>query len=101
MTRDSSTIVIVLVTPGGVGTRWFADGAADMRVTMGHVEHPDGLLAEARSSREPTPWESRATRDEALERIAARKDLSDEERALLLAHVRRTPRYDASDPGSP
>lgn len=85
-----------LITPGGVLTRQFADGAATMRVCLGLLDQSDdGLLLEMRQDRDPVPWESRRARDEALDAIARRGDLTDDEREGLLRHVRRTPYYES------
>ena len=40
---------------------------------------------------EPIPYESRKIRDEQAERIRTAEDLREDDRAMLLAHVARTP----------
>ena len=60
--------------------------------------HLDDLRAEAArcangqaTGAEPIPYASRKVRDEQAERIKEAKDLTEEDRAILLAHVARTP----------
>lgn len=86
---------VVHVYPSGLATLPLPDGtAATVRVTLGHLDAPDGgLLDEVRSGRAPTPWRSAAVREEALTSIATRRDLTEELRARLLRHVGRSPHY--------
>ena len=47
---------------------------------------------------EPVPYASRKVRDEQAERIKKAKDLTEEDRAMLLAHVALTPYLQATYP---
>ena len=87
---------VTLISPGGVLTKAFADGThALMRTCAGYLHsQEDGLLIEMAERRETVPWESATVREEAIQSIHARKDLEDEERADLIAHVRGTPYYE-------
>jgi len=90
-----SSLSIEYTTPGGTATRTFSDGAATMRVCLGHIHHADdGLLAEMDLGREPIPWESPSTRQAAIEAVGRRGDLDPELRDRLVRHIRRTPYYE-------
>lgn len=92
-----SGVTIELTTPGGVLTRRFSDGAATMRICVGHLDaERDGLLVEMRAGHEPVPWAGRESRAEALESIRTRKGLTDDDRERLLRHVARTAYYEGA-----
>ena len=87
--------VIQYVLPGGVALRPFEDGAATMRIGLGHIDSPDdGLLREMETGAEPVPWESLAVRDEATEALRRRTGLDEDLRQRILLHVARTPYYE-------
>jgi hypothetical protein len=82
---------VTIVRPGGVAVV----GDVTVRVATGYLHDPDdGLLEELASGREAVPWRSAAARDGAVASVSARGDLSDEVRARLLRHLRRTPFYE-------
>ena len=88
-------LTVMLVTPGGVVTRPFADGHLTMRTCVGHIhDREDGLIAELEAGREPVPWESVEVRDDAIFAVETRLDVDDPLRERLLEHVRATPYYE-------
>lgn len=94
-------ITVTYVSPGGVACRPFAEGYLTMRVCLGHIHHPDdGLEAEMEYGREPVPWISAATRNDAIAELRrrAKKAEGDNRSKLirLLEHVRQTPYYEVS-----
>jgi hypothetical protein len=92
MQRDDDwpEVRVTIVRPGGVAVV----GEVTCRVATGYLHDPDdGLLEELATGREAVPWRSAAARDEAMASVSTRGDLSDDIRARLLRHVRRTPFY--------
>jgi hypothetical protein len=83
---------VVHVFPSGVASLPLPDGsAANCRVTVGHLDCPDGgLLHELRSGGERVPWRSLAVREDALASVGARSDLDAGTRAALARHVAST-----------
>ena len=104
---DTLHIVTSYVLPGGVGQRQVADGHITARVTLGHIFAPDGVMAEFNGEMEgaahfgldsqPVPWINRKTRDQAAEEASRLPGLSDDMRAKLSAHIRKSA-YFESDP---
>ncbi len=88
-------IQTILVRPGGVATKNFADGSATMRLCLGYLHDPDdGLLAEMKAQHDPVPWQSCEVRDEAMNAVEARGDLDDETRQALLDWIAGTPYFE-------
>lgn len=88
--EDWPEVRVTIVRPGGVATV----GDVTCRVATGYIHDPDdGLLDELHSGRDAVPWRSAEARDAAMASVSARGDLTDEVRARLLRHVRRTPYY--------
>lgn len=91
---SSMTIITEYTTPGGLATRTFSDGAATMRVCLGHIDNADdGLIAEMDSGREAMPWANLETKLAAIATIMRRTDLADDLRERLIQHIRRTPYF--------
>ncbi|NCQ23596.1 MAG: hypothetical protein COW54_02285 [Rhodobacteraceae bacterium CG17_big_fil_post_rev_8_21_14_2_50_63_15] len=94
MTDDA--IQVTIVRAGGTATVKFADGYETMRVATGYLHDPsDGLIAEMREGREATPWQSKATRDEAEWSVETRLDLDDATRRELLDWIAGTAYFEA------
>lgn len=92
---EYGVIQVQYVTPGGVLTRKFADGAATMRICLGQVYHPDdGLLVEMDDFCEPVPWENLAAKEEAIKSVLARSDFTADQKADLVKHIKSTPHYE-------
>lgn len=92
--NDEPQVTVTLVSPSGVCTRIYSDGAATMRVCLGHIRHEeDGLLVEMSSGHEPIPWASAEVRNDAMRLVKERKDLDDEARGPLLEWIQATPYY--------
>ena len=92
---EYSVIHVEYVTPGGVLTRKFADGAATMRICLGHIYHPDdGLLIEMDDFYEPVPWENLEAKEDAIQSALSRMDIMAEQKADLVKHIKSTPHYE-------
>ena len=88
-------ITVAYVTPGGVLSRNYSDGAATMRICLGHVYHPDdGLLVEMNDFQEPVPWENAAAKAKAIGSLERRADFTDSQKAELIKHIKSTPHYE-------
>ncbi len=89
---DAPEVRVTIVRPGGTATLTYADGNETMRVATGYLYDPiDGLLAEMHAGREPTPWQSKAVRDDATWAIETRLDLDDATRRELMDWIAATP----------
>lgn len=89
---DAPEVRVTIVRPGGTATLTYADGHETMRVATGYLHDPnDGLVAEMDAGREPTPWQSKAVRDDATWSVETRLDLDDGTRERLLDWIAGTP----------
>lgn len=94
MSNDKD-VTFILVRPGGVVTKPFADGAITQRIGLGYMHDPDdGVISEMKAGREPVPWQSAEVRDEAVLAVKARRDLDEETCAKLLKWIAATPYFE-------
>lgn len=87
-------IITTFVFPGGCAEKDIAGQRKFVRVCLGLVNNPEyGLIAEMEGHFDPIPWESKAIRDEATEKVRVGSLLDKEVRDKLVAHMERSKFY--------